>query len=168
VWTEKDAIAGVLFDVTGEFDVPLMVNRGFASLTFLHSAAETIEAQNKPAFIYYFGDWDPSGVAAGHNLENRLREFAPNSKITFERVAVNEEQIRWLGLPTRPTKRTDSRSKNFVGESVEVDAIAPDVLREIARDCIEPHVDEHRLHVLGVAEESERKTLYDIADQVAS
>jgi hypothetical protein len=42
VWTEKDALAGVLMDVTREWDVPLMVARGFSSVTFLHSAAETI------------------------------------------------------------------------------------------------------------------------------
>jgi len=33
VWIEKDALAGVVVDVTSEFDVPLMVARGYASLT---------------------------------------------------------------------------------------------------------------------------------------
>ena len=42
--------------------VPLMVTRGYASLSFLNSAAETIEAVAKAAYLYYFGDWDPSGV----------------------------------------------------------------------------------------------------------
>lgn len=30
IWLEKDALAGVLIDVTTEWDVPLMVTRGFA------------------------------------------------------------------------------------------------------------------------------------------
>ncbi len=34
VWLEKDALAGVIFPVTSEFDVPLMVSRGYASLSF--------------------------------------------------------------------------------------------------------------------------------------
>jgi hypothetical protein len=38
VWCEKDALAGVLFEVTNEWHVPLMVVRGFSSLSFLHDA----------------------------------------------------------------------------------------------------------------------------------
>jgi|SRR4051794_7809904 hypothetical protein len=42
VWLEKDALAGVIMPVTSMYDVPLMVARGYASLSFLHSAAEHI------------------------------------------------------------------------------------------------------------------------------
>jgi len=40
IWLEKDALSGVVFPVTAEYDVPLMVARGYASLSFLHGAAE--------------------------------------------------------------------------------------------------------------------------------
>ena len=40
IWLEKDALAGVILPVTSEYDVPLMVARGYASLSFLHEAAE--------------------------------------------------------------------------------------------------------------------------------
>jgi hypothetical protein len=43
VWLEKDALAGVLFRVTDEWGVPLMVTRGFASLSYVHNVADTIE-----------------------------------------------------------------------------------------------------------------------------
>src|SRR5262249_40966344 len=33
IWTEKDAIAGVLLEETRQWDVPLMVSRGFSSVT---------------------------------------------------------------------------------------------------------------------------------------
>jgi hypothetical protein len=39
IWVEKDALAGSLWDVTSEYDVPLMVSRGMPSLTFLHGFA---------------------------------------------------------------------------------------------------------------------------------
>ena len=38
VWCEKDALAGVLYPVTSEYDVPLMVTRGFSSETFAYEA----------------------------------------------------------------------------------------------------------------------------------
>jgi hypothetical protein len=63
VWCEKDALAGVLYAVTADYDVPLMVSRGFASASFLFEAAEAIKEAARPAFIYYFGDHDPSGVS---------------------------------------------------------------------------------------------------------
>jgi hypothetical protein len=74
-----------------------------------------------------------------------------------ERVAVRPEQIVAWGLPTRPTKKTHSRSKSFVGESVEVDAIEPACLRQIVRECIERHVDRRALGVFKAAERSERE-----------
>jgi hypothetical protein len=143
IWLEKDALAGVLIEETRPWDVLLMVTRGYASLTYLHEAALTIKAQRKPAYLYYFGDYDPSGVDIPRKVESDLRELTGyDSEIHFERVAVTPAQILEFQLPTRPTKPGDSRSKNFYDESVEVDAIPPMQLREIVRDCIVWHVDQ--------------------------
>ncbi len=162
IWLEKDALAGVIYEETEQWDVPLMVTRGYPSLSFLASAAEAIAGCGKPVFLYYFGDHDPSGVDIPRKVERDLRAFAPDADIYFQTVAVTPGQIEEWGLPTRPTKKTDSRSKNFKGESVEVDAIEPEKLRELVRDCIQPHVDADALEVLEVAEESEREILYEL------
>jgi hypothetical protein len=82
-----------------QFDVPLMVSRGYASL-------------------------------AGEKIEETLREMAPEAEIHFERLAVNPGQIAAWRLPTRPSKTTDSRSKNFGSTSVELDAIEPDQIAD--------------------------------------
>jgi hypothetical protein len=163
VWTEKDALAGVLLEETRRWDVPLMVSRGFSSITYLYEAAQAIAAEDKPAYVYHFGDHDPSGVAIDRVIERRLREFAPDAEIHFERVAVTPEQIRKWKLPTRPTKKTDSRSKGFKGESVEVDAIPAARLRQLVSECILRHVDQRQLEVLRVAERSEREILKKIS-----
>lgn len=166
VWLEKDALSGVLYKVTGAWDVPLMVTRGYPSLTYLHEAAEAIADCGKPAYIYYFGDHDPSGLDIPRKVEAGLREFAPQAEIHFQRVAVTPEQITEFQLPTRPTKKTDSRSKHFEGESVEVDAIPPAKLRALARQCIERHVDRHALKIMQIAEKSERTLLQRIANNM--
>jgi hypothetical protein len=160
VWCEKDALAGVLYDVTNEFDIPLMVSRGYSSITFLKDSAEYIEDRGKPAFIYHFGDWDPSGQDAADNIERRLREFAPDAEIYFQKIAVTPAQIEEWDLPTRPTKASDSRAAAWAGgESVELDAIDPNRLRDLVRACIEQHIDRHKLAILQTAEESERELL---------
>jgi hypothetical protein len=159
VWVEKDALAGVLLTETEVYDVPLMTARGYASLSFVHSAAQEIKAKGKPAYIYHFGDLDPSGVDAARDIEAKLRRYAPGVEIHFERPAVTREQVEQWDLPTRPTKMTDTRAMKFAGTSVELDAIPASKLRELVRQSIERHVDQEQLAVLRAAEESERDIL---------
>ena len=97
------------------------------------------------------------------HVEERLGDLAPWADIHFERVAVTPEQITEWDLPTRPTKRTDTRSRTFEGESVEVDAIPPSTLRGLVAECITAHVDQRQLDVLKVAEEEERRLLLELA-----
>jgi hypothetical protein len=162
IWLEKDALAGVLYSITELYHVPLMVTRGYPSLSYLYEAADAIRDEGKPAFLYYFGDYDPSGLDITRVVEKGIREFAPAAEIHFRRVAVTAEQIEEFALPTRPTKATDSRSKGFVGESVEVDAIAPSTLREMVEGCIAAHIDVDRLEATKRVERLERETLLSI------
>jgi len=159
VWLEKDALAGLLYPETQKWDVPLMVIRGYSSVTFLHSAAEAIEAQGKPAFIYYVGDHDPSGRDITRAVEAGLKEFAPRSQIYVTRIAVTEEQIEFWKLPTRPTKSSDSRSRSFTGDSVEVDSIPPAMLRLLVQDAIEVHIDKAARERTLMIEQKERETM---------
>jgi len=159
IWLEKDALAGVIVEVTYECDVPLMVSRGYASLSFLAAAAEAISEAKRPTFIYHLGHFDPSGQDAARAIEQALRELAPGVEIHFERLAVTEAQIDELDLPTRPTNASDARAKNFGEVSVELDALHPDDLRALVREAIERHLPSRELEILKVAERSERYLL---------
>lgn len=164
VWIEKDALAGVILDVTNAYDVPLMVSKGFASLSFLYETGATIRSRGKPTFIYHLGDHDPSGRAAADAIERDLRRYAGDVPVHFEALAVLPEQIKNWSLPSRPTKVTDSRTKKWTGgESVELDAIPPDELRRIVRAAIEQHIDQRQLEILRIAENSEREILMTLA-----
>jgi hypothetical protein len=166
IWLEKDALAGVVLPVTSMYDVPLMVARGYASLSFLYSAAEAINGLNVPAYIYHLGDFDPSGVNAGEKIEETLHELAPDADITFERIAVTPEQITAWALPTRPTKPSDTRSKNFGEISVELDAIEPNQLRTLVQEAIERHLPPEQFEILKAAEESEREIIARLVGKV--
>lgn len=168
VWLEKDALAGVVMPITSMYDVPLMVARGYASLSFLHSAADYINQLDVPTYIYHLGDFDPSGVNAGEKIEDTLRQMAPDAEIHFQRIGVNLDQITRWNLPTRPTKPTDSRSRNFGAVSVELDAIRPDVLRALVRDAIEVHLPRAQFDVLKAAEASERELIAHLVGSVSA
>jgi hypothetical protein len=168
IWLEKEALAGVLYEETAPYDVPLMVTKGYPSLTYLQAAAESFEADGRPVFLYYFGDHDPSGEDISRVVERDIRAMAPSVEIHFERVAVNPYQIALFHLPTRPTKATDSRARAFAGDSVEVDAFPPKTLRALCRACIEGHLDPGAVASLRKTEELERETLRAFAVNVAS
>ncbi len=164
VWTEKDAIRGVVYPVTAQYDVPLLIAKGFSSETFLYETAEDINDEGCPAVVYQLGDHDPSGVVAWDVIQRKLREFVDDEiDLTFERIAVTPEQITELDLPTRPTKSSTHAAK-FEGQSVEVDAIPSPTLRGLVRDAIERWIDPEALRLTKIAERSEREILTRIAN----
>ncbi len=167
VWCEKDAMASFFYGVTGPYDVPLMVTRGFSSATFAYEAAEAIKTIGKETHIYYFGDYDPSGVLISQDLERKLRGHG--ATVHFERIAVNEPQIAEWNLPTRPTKRSGSHAKRFQSdESVELDAVSPPILRALIERCIARHLPSGELEGLQRIEAAERETLRELAAALRS
>jgi hypothetical protein len=166
IWCEKDALAGLMWQVTSLYDVPLMVSRGMPSITFLHGSAQEVckaSEAGKSTFIYQFGDHDPSGVLIPQTIERRLDEMCEQlgcDPPTIERVALTEAMIVGYNLPTRPTKRHgNNHAAGFTGDSVELDALPPRVLRALVQEVIEIHISEQALNVLRTAEESEREQL---------
>jgi hypothetical protein len=166
IWCEKDALAGALWDVTSDYDVPLMISRGMPSLTFLHGSAQEIlraDERGKQTYIYQFGDHDPSGVLIPQTIERRLHEMCERLDCAapiVERAALTEEQIEEFELPTRPTKQNgNTHARGFVGDSVELDALPPRELRAMVAAVIEQHISPAETAVLRAAEESERELL---------
>jgi len=143
--------------------VPLLVVRGYSSETFAYNAAEAIKAKGKHTYLYYFGDYDPSGLNIAEDIQRKLERFGAYP--TFERVAVTERQIEEWALPTRPAKHTDRRAKSWRGECVEIDAVPANVLRDLAEGCIRQHMDAETYKQVLRTEELERQTLTTIAAQ---
>ncbi len=165
VLSEKDAISGSIYPITAKWDVELAITRGYSSETFTHSIAETIQTNHdnyKTTYVYQLGDHDPSGVDAWRSFQERVSGFAPRADVVFERLAVTPEQIDEYALPTRPTKRSDSRAGLFIGESVEVDAIPPTVLRQLVEGAIVQHIDPQAYRLTMAVEQSERDVLLSL------
>jgi hypothetical protein len=172
IWVEKEALSGVLWNVTSDYDVPLMVSKGMPSLTFLYgSFVEIYNAarKGKQSYIYQFGDHDPTGLLIPRTIQSRLNELCERHDCApplVERIALTEEQIDGFDLPTRLTKREGNTHANkFEGDSVELDALPPDELRGLVRGIIESHIPAASVEALRAAEESERDILRMFARQ---
>lgn len=90
VWTEKDAISGILKRVTSEYHIRLVVNKGYSSSSAMHAAylrfADIINSGRKVK-ILYFGDHDPSGLDMIRDIRERILFFmAAGSNINFNHL----------------------------------------------------------------------------------
>jgi hypothetical protein len=141
VWCEAGGMVPQLELVASEYGIPVLSSGGFDSITAKHSMAREFAEMGNVA-VLHLGDYDPSGVHMFSSLEQDIQAFAYayDGDVSFTRLAVLPEHIEEMGLPTAPPKKTDNRS--FDGdETVQCEAIAPDVLNEILRDAIESRMD---------------------------
>jgi hypothetical protein len=162
VWVESDSIAGVAFDVTDRWDVPLMSTRGYSSATFAFSAAEAWRQDGRTPVVLYVGDHDPHGLHIEEALRRELEtHYGPGFQ--FERLAVTWEQVEELDLPGTPPKKSYAFPL-----AVEAEALSPGFLRDLLNARIEEFVDPDQLAVLRAAEESERDLLMRIAASYGS
>jgi hypothetical protein len=174
IWSEKEALAGLIWDVASEYDVPVVVTKGMPSLTQIYASAVNVNRAaeaGKLSYIYQFGDHDPSGVLISETIKRRLEELCERFSCpspSVERVALIPAQIAKFRLPTRPTKRHgNSHALAFAGRSTELDAMPADALRKLVSQCIERHIDPDALKILRTAEDSERELLSNWADRIA-
>ena len=82
----------------------------------------------------------------------------------WERVALSAEQVEEYALPENPGKEKSPNAAKFIakyGENiqVELDAVPPDVLREIYAEAIEPYWDEDAHAAALEREDVEREQL---------
>lgn len=138
IWLEKRALAGVISDITYEYDVPLYVSSGFSSDSFIYDSVELIKALNKPAYVYYFSDYDKAGLDIAKSAEKRFREFAGGDlDINFIRAGLTKEQVEFYNLSSRPSK---DNTEQFKAGSTELDALHPDDLVALVENCITQHI----------------------------
>jgi hypothetical protein len=116
---------------------------GFDSVTAKHTLAASL-GQWPHVEVLHIGDHDPSGVHLFSSMAEDVRTIAHDlglqGQIRFSRLAVTPAQISDLNLPTAPAKATDRRS--FTGETVQCEAIPPDILASIIREAIEQRLDQ--------------------------
>ena len=171
-WVEKDALIGVIEGVCTENDVPYFACRGYTSQSELYDAARRIARHiqgGQEVTILHLGDHDPSGIDMTRDIQDRLDLFLDGLLVDVDRLALNWNQVVQYAPPPNPAKATDSRfigyEKAFGGESWELDALEPRVIR----DLIETHIlalrDDARYQATIDEEEHHKAVLKATADR---
>ena len=163
VWCESRSIAGVIQDTCRDLAVSLYPAGGFTSITLAHASAMEINDATDlgmmDAHVIYLGDHDPAGVLIDKKIEEELlRHLDDGVWLEFHRIAVLEEQIAEMDLPTKPRKKGERRVQH-IQETVECEAIPARVLRTLLRDTIEEYLPTGAIEAARIAEESEREMI---------
>jgi hypothetical protein len=158
VWCEAGGMVPQLERVAGEYSVPVFSSGGFDSVTAKHDKAEQFAAMGS-VLVLHLGDHDPSGVHVFGSLDEDVRAFCHElgGRVEFRRLAVLPEHVAKYGLVTSPAKASDRRA--FDGETVQAEALPPDVLADVVRSAIESELDPEEYAAALDRERDQRATL---------
>jgi hypothetical protein len=153
VWSEKDALSGILSRVTEEYHINLVINRGYSSCSAMERAYSrlfrNIYTEEKECVILYLGDHDPSGLDMVRDIRSRLHEFDRYEilpgKFEVKHIALTTEQVYKYQPPENFAKLKDPRAKGYVekfgDKSWECDALNPQTLTALLKTEIESLID---------------------------
>jgi hypothetical protein len=171
VWTEKDALSGVLEPITSKYHVRLLVNRGYSSASAVFDSAQRVTKQlyqehKKSCVILYLGDHDPSGEDMVRDIQERMSQF--HARVKIEKIALTKDQVDKYRLPHNPTKRSDTRTVKYVSrhgdKSWELDALGPEILGDILEGSIVQYLNLKRYNKIIKKEESEKQRLVRLSE----
>lgn len=161
VIVEKDALSGVLAPITGEYMIPILVNRGYGSCTVMHDLHKMFSRDERPGKILYIGDHDPSGLDMIRDVTDRIEEFG--TFVDVEPIALTYDQVETYGPPPNPAKFKDPRASGYVelygATSWEVDALRPPVLVSVLEEAIEQNMDMDLFTEMKEKEEEDKRKL---------
>jgi hypothetical protein len=146
VWVEKDALSTLFERAVKQYRIVVFPSRGYSSYTKVMEALERFP-QRKNVVILHFGDHDPSGLDMSRDLSSRLDAYSDTNDggLVVKRIALGIEQVKGLALPPNPTKKADSRAREYTArygdECWELDAVPPDTLAQWVRDAVEREID---------------------------
>jgi len=172
IWTEKDALLGVVGPTCDRYHVPFMAVRGFNSATAMHEGAHrflTFLEACQQVTVLYLGDHDPAGFAMSKDVEERLGLYTGYAEdLIIKRLALNPDQVEAFNLPrdTR-AKKNDKNFATYVREhgtrfAWELDALEPEVLAGLVNDAIEELIDERLWQEATDEDEAERERLREL------
>ena len=152
VWVEKEALSGVFEKPCKDLGVSWFACKGYPSLSVLWEWMKNIEdSEHEEAKVLYFGDHDPDGWEIPRAAERRLNELAKVwgleiPLISFERIALNMDQIQQYSPPPFWAKPTSSRYAGYIEEhdtdsAWELDALDPMTLRALITAKVKENFD---------------------------
>jgi len=157
--------------VCRRYSVPVYSCSGFDSLTAKYelakACAQTYDWRDRPTVILHLGDLDPSGVSIYESMREDVLAFVAgdvprvdaDEVAIFDRIALTRGQVEYYGLTTYQAKASDLRSRRWVRETCQLEALPPDALARLLASAIEGNLDPEILAQARDAEAQERRQI---------
>lgn len=175
LWCEKDALSQVFERVAWPYCIRAVTCKGYQSITFLDAFRKrALQAQHRGQLpvVLYFGDLDPSGVQMLDATKQTLEDELQLHGVHYIRVALNPDHILHYDLPNDPdaVKLSDTRYAKYVERfghlAVELDALHPEVLQDMAMNAIREQFDMDLFQQQMEIEKAEQKKLAALKERV--
>jgi hypothetical protein len=160
---EKQTLVAQMMSWFGDpLGIPVLALRGYSSESYEREIAANVDtyANGRPVVVLYAGDFDPSGEDLVRNFKKQLTARGI-ADWTLEQVALTDEQVAEYGLPEAQGKESDPRAAAFAERhgklvQVEVEALDPELLRELFQKAIDKHWDQQAYKEVMSEEYAER------------
>ncbi len=179
LWCEAEGMVPMLSQMVAPWNVRVTGSGGFSSVTVTHGFASRVVSRyredGRPTILLHVGDRDPSGESIFTSMAADIGAFAAEriggylytsgevedrgEERVFipRRVALTEEQVDKYSLPSAPPKASDSRSANWIGDTTQLEAMAPNELEEVVVAALAEWIDQDKIDALVDQEEEERE-----------
>ena len=170
LWVEAGGMVPQAAAVAQDYGIITYSAGGFNGLTDKYETAQRLARQRRPSIVLHCGDYDPSGLsiidALAQDVEALTAGLNPAARVEFKRIVVTPEQIAEHNLPSAPQKVTDNRGE-WMDETVQAEALPPDVLATEIREAIERDNDADALEAARELGDTERAQITDVLDDLA-
>lgn len=180
LWSEDKGSVPMLAGITRGYPIQIYTTGGFSSVTVTHQIAQRVLGRNIPTIFLHIGDYDPSGESIFKSMSQDVGAFVsddlgctwdPDTGQTYYgddmgdsdvcdfrpiRVALTGEQAEEWGLETAPPKKTDSRSRNWIGDTVQVQAMTEEQMRNTVIEKIDEFFD-HDVRTAIIEQENQER-----------
>jgi hypothetical protein len=146
VWCEAAGMAPQIGQVVDEYGVAVYSSGGFESLTEKYDAAARMALRDRLTVVLLIGDFDPSGLSRMVSFAEDVAALAAgldcDPEPEFDTILLTREQVARYQLPGAPPKPKDKRGVWLDGEqTVQVEALPPDMLAAEVRRAVTPWID---------------------------
>lgn len=173
VWLEKEALGSLFEPICNRHCVTLCITRGRPSFSYMWEAQIRWSKkcrEGKDITIFYFGDFDPTGVAIPQNIQDEWIDSTETGRrpIELKIICLTREQA--IGYPQAFVKEADPNTKAFVerygDRCVELDAIPPNELQDMVEVVINNAIEQDQWTEDEHSENQEKDRLTEIIDDI--
>lgn len=186
LFAEKQAVESVLAPLANRYHIHFGYNKGYSSAAMMYELSKRLVDQiyaGKTVKVLYCGDHDSSGLDMIRDIRERINEFLTSGNDAFEISEVEEvfdiiplalsmEQVEQYHPPPNPAKISDPRARWYIEQygqsSWELDALRPEVLRDIVERGIQRHIDLDKYNTWIRRETPLKQRLQDFADSLVN